>query len=473
MTQTTQSTRIERDSMGEMQVPADAYYGASTQRAALNFPISELRFPREFIRAIGQIKQSAALVNASLGTVDRKIADAIVQAAQEVIDGKLDQHFVVDIFQTGSGTSTNMNANEVIANRANELLGEPRGSHKVHPNDHVNFGQSSNDVIPSAIHLSALVAIEEKLVPALLSLQQALAAKAEEFMPIVKTGRTHLQDATPIRLGQEFDGYAGQIERAIMRLNHAQNELSEIALGGTAVGTGVNTHPEFAARVCKRLSDINGVDVHETGNHFQAQSTLDNVVEASGSLNTLAVSLMKIANDIRWLGSGPRAGIGELELPAVQPGSSIMPGKVNPVIAESVCMVCAQVMGNHTTITIAGQAGNFEINVMMPVIAYNLLQSINLLAAAARNFTRQCIKGLKATSKGPDMVERGLAICTSLAPVIGYDAAAEISKLAHKTGRTVREVAREKTNLSEEELTRILNPESMTMPGLEGGPAGG
>jgi Fumarase len=473
MTQTTQSTRIERDSMGEMQVPANAYYGASTQRAALNFPISELRFPREFIRAIGQIKQSAALVNASLGTVDRKIADAIVLAAQEVIDGKLDQHFVVDIFQTGSGTSTNMNANEVIANRANELLGGTRGSRKVHPNDHVNFGQSSNDVIPSAIHLSALVAIEEKLMPALLDLQQALATKSEEFMPIVKTGRTHLQDATPIRLGQEFDGYAGQIERAIMRLNHAQSELSEIALGGTAVGTGVNTHPEFASRVCERLADINGVDIHETGNHFQAQSTLDNVVEASGSLNTLAVSLMKIANDIRWLGSGPRAGIGELELPAVQPGSSIMPGKVNPVIAESVCMVCAQVMGNHTTITIAGQAGNFEINVMMPVIAYNLLQSINLLAAAARNFAKQCIKGLKATSRGPDMVERGLAICTSLAPVIGYDAAAEISKIAHKTGRTVREVAREKTNLSEEELMRILNPASMTMPGLEGGPAGG
>lgn len=473
MSQTTHDTRVERDSMGEMQVPTNAYYGASTQRAVLNFPISELRFPREFIRALGQIKQAAARVNASLGTIDQAVADAIEQAAGEVIKGDLDKHFVLDIFQTGSGTSTNMNANEVIANRANELLGGERGSRKVHPNDHVNFGQSSNDVIPTAIHLSALVAIEEKLIPALLDLQQALSAKADEFMPVVKTGRTHLQDATPIRLGQEFQGYAGQIERAIIRLNHAQSELSEVALGGTAVGTGVNTHPEFASLVCQRLSDINGVDVHETGNHFQAQSTLDNVVEASGALNTIAVSLMKIANDIRWLGSGPRAGIGELELPAVQPGSSIMPGKVNPVIAESVCMVCAQVIGNHTTITVAGQAGNFEINVMMPVIAYNLLQSINLLAAAARNFTRQCIKGLKATTAGPEMVERGLAICTALAPVIGYDAAADISKQAHKTGKTVREVAREKTNLSEEDLDRILNPENMTQPGLEGGPAGG
>jgi fumarate hydratase class II len=473
MSQTTQGTRTERDSMGEMQVPVDAYFGASTQRAVLNFPISDLRFPREFIRALGQIKQSAALANASLGNIDQHIADAIVQAAQEVIDGKLDNHFVLDIFQTGSGTSTNMNANEVIANRANELLGGERGSRKVHPNDHVNFGQSSNDVIPTAIHLSALVTIEEKLIPALLDLQQALSKKAEEFYPVIKTGRTHLQDATPIRLGQEFEGYAGQIERAIVRLNHAQGELSEVALGGTAVGTGVNTHPDFAARVCARLANINGVEVRETTNHFQAQNTLDNVVEASGVLNTIAVSLMKIANDIRWLGSGPRAGFGEIELPAVQPGSSIMPGKVNPVIAESVCMVCAQVIGNHTTITVAGQSGNFEINVMMPVVAYNLLQSINLLAASARNFTRQCIKDLKATTKGPEMVERGLSICTSLAPVIGYDAAADISKQALKTGKTVREVAREKTNLSDADLDRILNPESMTKPGLDSGPAAG
>jgi len=473
MTNSTEKTRVERDSMGEMQVPINAYYGASTQRAVLNFPISDLRFPRQFIRALGQIKQAAAQVNEALGTVNPQTAEAIVCAAQEVIDGKLDDAFVLDIFQTGSGTSTNMNANEVIANRASELLGGSLGSRKVHPNDAVNFGQSSNDVIPTAIHLSALLSIEQDLIPALQSLQQALQEKAEAFMPVVKTGRTHLQDATPIRLGQEFLGYAGQIERSIARMRHAQSELSEVALGGTAVGTGVNTHPEFAARVCQRLSELNGITIRETSNHFQAQSTLDNVVETSGSLNTLAVSLMKIANDIRWLGSGPRAGIGEIDLPAVQPGSSIMPGKVNPVIAESVCMVCAQVMGNSTTITIAGQAGNFEINVMMPVTAYNLLQSISLLAAVARNFTEQCIKGIQATTKGPEMVERGLAICTTLAPVIGYDAAADISKTAYKTGQTVREVAREKTQLTDAELDRILDPASMTKPGLEGGPAGG
>src|SRR5437588_535275 len=452
----TAETRTERDSMGEMQVPTNAYYGASTQRAVLNFPISDLRFPRQFIRALGQIKQAAARVNAALGTVDPQIAEAIDRAAQEVIDGKLDDNFVLDIFQTGSGTSTNMNANEVIANRASELLGGSRGSRKVHPNDHVNFGQSSNDVIPTAIHLAALVSIEHELIPALLGLQMALEQKADEFMPVVKTGRTHLQDATPIRLGQEFLGYVGQIERAIARMGHAESELSEVALGGTAVGTGVNTHPEFAARVCERLSEMERETVRDASNHLQARSTLDNIVEASGALNTLAVSLMKIANDIRWLGSGPRAGIGEIELPAVQPGSSIMPGKVNPVIAESVCMVCAQVMGNHTTITVAGQSGNFEINVMMPVTAYNILQSISLLAAAARNFTEQCIKGLQATTKGPEMVERGLAICTSLAPVTGYDAAADISKVAYKTGKTVRAVAGEQTRHSEQELAGLL-----------------
>jgi fumarate hydratase, class II len=466
VTNTLENTRTERDSMGEMQVPVDAYYGASTQRAVLNFPISDLRFPRQFIQALGQIKQSAAVVNGGMGHIDAQIAEAIQRAAQEVIDGKLDAHFVLDIFQTGSGTSMNMNANEVIANRASELLGGSRGSRKVHPNDHVNFGQSSNDVIPTTIHLAALIGIEHQLIPALEKMKAALEAKAEEFMPIVKTGRTHLQDATPIRLGQEFLGHAGQIERGIARMRHAAQELSEVALGGTAVGTGVNTHPEFSAQVCARLSQLNGLNIHETSNHFQAQSTLDNIVEASGSLNTLAVSMMKIANDVRWLGSGPRAGIGEIELPEVQPGSSIMPGKVNPVIAESVTMVCAQVMGNHTTITVAGQAGNFEINVMMPVAAYNLLQSINLLATSANNFTEQCIKGIKATTRGPEMVERGLAICTSLAPVIGYDAAAKIAKEAAKTGKTIREVAREKTDLSEADLDRILDPASMTKPGL-------
>jgi len=466
MTQTQARTRIERDSMGPVEVPADAYYGGQTMRAVQNFPISALRFPRAFVKALGQIKLAAAQVNVELGLLDPRLGAAIVQAAQEVVDGRHDSQFVVDIFQTGSGTSTNMNANEVIANRAIEILGGERGSKKpVHPNDHVNQGQSSNDVIPTAIHLAALVTMQNELVPALEKLEAALRQKAHEFMGVVKTGRTHLQDATPIRLGQEFAGYADQVKRGRARVRHAQEEMSEVALGGTAVGTGVNTHPAFARGVCAKLSATCGVDVHETDGHFQAQSTLDNCVEASGALNTLAVSLMKIANDMRWLGSGPRAGIGEIALPEVQPGSSIMPGKVNPVIPESVCMVCGQVMGNDVTITIGGQAGNFEINVMMPVVAYNLLQSIALLASAADNFVEQCIAGLKATERGPQMVERGLAICTALAPRIGYDAAAEIAKEAARSGRTIREVAGERTSLSEEELTRILDPVAMTEPG--------
>ncbi|MCH7652192.1 MAG: class II fumarate hydratase [Chloroflexi bacterium] len=349
-----QKYRTERDSMGEFQVPADAYYGANTMRAVINFPISDLRFPRSFIRALGQIKQAAAEVNLELGLLDAEPASAIAAASQEVIDGGLDDQFVVDIFQTGSGTSTNMNVNEVISNRAIEILGGELGSRTpVHPNDHVNIGQSSNDVIPTAIHVSALKGIHDDLIPALKQLMAGLNAKAKEFMPVVKTGRTHLQDATPVRLGQEFEGHAGQIERGIQRLRHAESELAEVALGGTAVGTGVNTHPEFAGRVCEKLSKMLGVKVYETKNHFQAQSTLDNVVEVSGALKTVAVSLMKISNDIRWLGSGPRGGIGEIELPEVQPGSSIMPGKVNPVIPESVCQVAAQVIGNDATIAIA------------------------------------------------------------------------------------------------------------------------
>ena len=463
-------SRIERDSMGELTVPADTYYGAQTARAVASFPISDLRFPRSFIRALGQIKMAAAQVNAELGLLDGKLSEAIVRAAQEVADGKFDDQFVVDVFQTGSGTSTNMNANEVISNRAIEVLGGVIGSRSpVHPNDHVNLGQSSNDVIPTAIHISALRATRDGLVPALEKLQAELERKAREFMPVVKTGRTHLQDATPIRLGQEFLGYAGQIERGIERLRHAQEELSEVALGGTAVGTGVNTHPEFAKRVCARLSDMLGVPVRETSNHFQAQSSLDAVVEASGALKTVAVSLMKVSNDIRWLGSGPRAGLGEIELPAVQPGSSIMPGKVNPVIPESVCQVAAQVIGNDATIAVAGQSGNFEINVMMPVSAYNLLQSIELLAAASLNLADQCVSGLSATQRGPEMVERGLAIVTTLVPHIGYDAAAAIAKEAQASGETVKEVAIRRTDLSEEELDRILDPGSMTEPGLSGG----
>ena len=462
--------RLERDSMGEFEVPADAYYGAQTMRAVVNFPISDLRFSRAFIRAMGLIKQAAAEVNLELGLLDGRLAEAIGKASQEIAEGKLDDQFVVDIFQTGSGTSTNMNANEVISNRAIEVLGGEIGSRTpVHPNDHVNIGQSSNDVIPTAIHISALASIEGHLIPALQGLQSELEARAAEFMPVIKTGRTHLQDATPIRLGQEFAGYAGQIERGIARLRHAQDELSEVALGGTAVGTGVNTHPQFAEKVCARLSDRLGVPIRETASHFQAQNSLDAIVEASGSLKTLAVSLMKICNDIRWLGSGPRAGLGEIELPEVQPGSSIMPGKVNPVIPESVCQVAAQVIGNDATIAVAGQSGNFEINVMMPVAAHNLLQSIDLMASATRNLTDQCIKGLKATDKGPEMVEKGLAIATSLVPHIGYDAAAAIAKEAQSTGKTVKEVAAERTDLSAEELEDILDPSSMTEPGLSTG----
>ncbi|MGE3600554.1 MAG: class II fumarate hydratase [Dehalococcoidia bacterium] len=472
-TEATSNTRIERDSMGEMSVPTDAYYGASTMRAVLNFPISDLRKPRAFVRALGQIKQAAARVNHDLGLVDERIAEAIVAASQEVIDGKLDDHFVLDVFQTGSGTSTNMNANEVIANRASEALGGGRGSRAVHPNDHVNFGQSSNDVIPTAMHVAALSEIEHRLIPALQVLEHDLRAKSAEFWDIVKTGRTHLQDATPVRLGQEFLGFAGQVERGIKRLRAAQEDLGEVALGGTAVGTGVNTHPEFARRVTAILTDLNGVAIRETENHFQAQATIDSIVAASGVLRVVAISLMKIANDIRWMGSGPRAGIGELALPEVQPGSSIMPGKVNPVIAESVIQVGAQVLGNDLSVSLAGQWGNFELNTMLPVAAYNLLQSIELLAASAENFAVQLVRGLSATDQGPTMVERGLMIGTSLAPIIGYEAAAEIAKYAAKTGKTIREVAKEKTALSDEELDRVLDPIAMTQPGLTGAPAGG
>ena len=463
----TTSTRVEQDSMGEMEVPSDAYYGASTMRAVLNFPISGLRFPRGFVRALGLIKGAAAEVNTELDLLDSGLSSAIAEAAGEVAEGRLDSQFVVDIFQTGSGTSTNMNANEVIANRAIELLGGEIGSRDpVHPNDHVNLGQSSNDVIPTAIHLAALEGIRGDLIPALGHLQSSLDRKAEEFMPIVKTGRTHLQDATPVRLGQEFVGYSGQIERGIRRLLTASESLSEVALGGTAVGTGVNTHPEFAAKMCARLSDGLGTTVRETDNHFQAQSSLDAVVECSGALKTLAVSLMKIANDIRWLGSGPRGGIGEIDLPEVQPGSSIMPGKVNPVIPESVCQVVAQVIGNDAAIAIAGQSGNFEINVMMPVAAHNVLESIDILATSSRNLADQCISGLTATERGPQMVHRGLAIVTTLVPHVGYDAAAAIAKEAQATGKTVKEIAAVRTELSDKEMDEILDPETMTDPRL-------
>ena len=470
---TDQKVRIERDSMGPMEVPIDAYYSASTRRAELNFPISDLRFPRSFIRALALIKLAAAKVNTDLGLLDGTVGNSIVEAAQEVGHGQFDDHFVVDVFQTGSGTSTNTNANEVIANRATEIMGGERGSRLVHPNDHVNMGQSSNDVIPTAIHLSALAQINEKLIPALETLRNALQEKSDEFWPIIKTGRTHLQDATPIRMGQGFKGFAGQMEYSVQRLRHTQDGLSQVALGGTAVGTGVNTHPEFSRRVCQLLSETTGVLVRETDNHFQAQNTLDAVVDASGALRTVAVSLHKIANDIRWMGCGPRAGIGELLLPEVQPGSSIMPGKINPVIAESVIQVAAQVIGNDATVSLAGQGGYFELNTMMPVAAYNLLQSISLLASSANNFADQCVKGLQATERGPGMVERGLMLGTALSPAIGYDKAAEIVKEASASGSTIREVARKRTSLTDEQLDELLDPGKMTEPGLGVGPAGG
>ena len=467
------ATRTERDSMGPMEVPEEALYGASTMRAVLNFPISDLRFSRTFIRALVLIKKAAAEVNADLGLLDPKLAAAAAQAAQSVADGRHDGEFVVDIFQTGSGTSTNMNANEVIATLATDLLGGERGSRLVHPNDHVNMGQSSNDVIPTAIHAAALIGLANDLVPALEELHTALLDKSKEYWPIVKTGRTHLQDATPIRLGQEFLGFAGQVKRGLKRLAHAQEELSEVALGGTAVGTGVNCHPEFPARVCERVSNATGINIRETENHFQAQNSIDAIVEASGSIRTVALSLYKIANDITWMGTGPRAGIGELVLPEVQPGSSIMPGKVNPVIPEALLQVIAHVVGNDLAIVQSAQRSFFELNTMLPVAAHNLLESIALLASATGNFTTQCLTGLQPTSHGHDMVEKGLMLGTALVPVIGYDKAAGLAKEAAKSGRTIREAALELTDLTDAELDEILKPEKMTEPGLGGGPTGG
>jgi len=457
------SYRTERDFAGELRVPATVLYGAQTHRAIESFPISNLRFPHRFIRVLGMIKKASAEVNGELGLLDAKLKDAIASAAREVANGDLDQHFVVDVFQTGSGTNTNMNANEVIANRANQILGGALGSKSpVHPNDHVNKGQSSNDVIPTTIHLSALLSIEEDLLPALEKLRSVLEEKSRELDDVVKTGRTHLQDATPIRLGQEFEGYAGQIEREVTRLSQTREGLSEVALGGTAVGTGINTHPEFAARVCARLSERLAVEIHETRNHFQAQSSLDGVVFASGALKTIAVSLLKIANDIRWMSSGPRAGLGEITLPETSLSSSIMPGKSNPVIAESVCQVAARVIGNDATITLGGQYGNFEINVMMPVMAYSLLESIEILSTATTNFADRCVTGIRPTGNGPATVEQGPMMATALVPVIGYDKVAEVSKEAHDSGRTVHEVARQMTDLSDEDLSFLLNARRMT-----------
>ena len=459
--------RIEKDSMGAVRVPKQAYYGAQTQRAVENFPVSGIGFPAEFIHALGTIKCAAAAVNEELGLLEPTIAGAIRSAAAEVIAGKLDKEFVVDIFQTGSGTSTNMNANEVIANRALELLGKPRGSKEIHANDHVNMGQSSNDTIPTAMHMAALRAIRRKLLPALEKLHAALRVKAAEFDPIVKIGRTHLADATPIRLEQEFSGYARQIELSLERMKAASGGLEELALGGTAVGTGINTHPEFPSRTIKKIAQMTELPFREAENHFEAQAAKDAVVQVSGSLKTLAVSLTKIANDIRWLASGPRCGIGEIGLPDTQPGSSIMPGKVNPVMCESVLQVAAFVIGCDTTITLCGQAGNFELNVMMPVMALRLQEAIEFTASVVKAFTEKCIVGIEANKERCQaMVEQSLAMVTALAPVIGHDNAAEIAKEAFTTGKTVREVALTHKIMPPAQLSKILAPWRMTEPGI-------
>jgi fumarate hydratase, class II len=471
------TTRTEKDSLGEMQVPADALYGAQTQRAVENFPISELRFPRSFIAALGTIKKAAAETNVELELVDAEVAAAIVRAADEVIRGDHDAQFVIDIFQTGSGTSTNMNTNEVIANRAIQLRGGRIGEKGVHPNDHVNAGQSSNDVIPTAMQVAACVAIREELIPALEELRDSLQRKAREFDHIVKSGRTHLMDATPVRLGQEFGGYAAQIEFGMRRLRAAERDLLELPLGGTAVGTGVNTPAEFAAKAIARIAQSTGIEFVEASNHFERQGTRDTIVYAHGALNTLAVSLMRIANDIRLLGSGPRAGLNEITLPAIQPGSSIMPGKVNPVIPEAVTMVAAQVMGNHTTITVGGQGSYFELNVMMPVMSYAMLQSISLLSTASRALAGKCVDGITANEdRCRELLEGNLSLATALAPKIGYDEAAAIAKQAFKEGKTAREVARERAVLPDAELDNVLDARAMTEPGIPGGkpmPGGG
>lgn len=468
------STRTENDSLGEMQVPADALYGAQTQRAVENFPISELRFPRSFIAALGIIKKAAAETNLELGLLDDDVAHAIIRAADEVIRGDHDDQFVVDIFQTGSGTSTNMNTNEVIATRASRIRGD---GGKVHPNDHVNAGQSSNDVIPTAMQVAACVSIRQELIPALHQLRDSLDAKAREFDNIVKSGRTHLMDATPVRLGQEFGGYAAQIEFGIRRLGEAERDLLELPLGGTAVGTGINTPADFAGKAITRIAKSTGIEFTEATNHFERQGTRDTIVYAHGALNTLAVSLMRIAHDIRWLGSGPRAGLNEITLPSIQPGSSIMPGKVNPVIPEAVTMVAAQVMGNHTTITVGGLGSYFELNVMMPVMAHAMLQSVALMAAASRAFAEKCVDGITANEERcRELLEGNLSLATALAPKIGYDDAAAIAKQAFREGRTAREVARERQVLPDDELDRVLDARAMTEPGIPGGkpmPGGG
>jgi fumarate hydratase class II len=455
--------RIEYDSMGEMSVPSEAYFGAQTARAMENFQVSGQRFPAIFIKALGIIKWAAAEANMELEILDKVKGKAISKAAQEVLEGKWDDQFVLDIFQTGSGTSVNMNANEVIANRACELLGGKKGDKSlVHPNDDVNKGQSSNDVIPTAMHISIIETSLQMLLPSLRKLEFELESKSSEFAEVIKIGRTHLQDATPILLGQEFGGYKAMISKSTERIEQALEGIREVALGGTAVGTGINTHPKFAASAIEKMNEHTGFGLREADNHFEAQSSKDAVVACSGSLKGLAVSLMKIANDIRWLASGPRAGIGEIILPELQPGSSIMPGKINPIIPEVVLQVAVQVIGNDAVITAAGFSGNFELNVMMPVMIRNILDSIQLLARSSGAFASKCISGIKANrEKCWENIEKSLAMATPLAVKIGYDEAAKIATEAYKTGKTIRELVLDRRILSEEDVAEMLKIESM------------
>ena len=455
--------RIEKDSMGELKVPADAKWGAQTQRAIENFPISGLTMPRQFIAALGLVKWAAAGANAELGLIKTEIAIAIQKVALEVAAGEHDREFPIDVFQTGSGTSSNMNANEVIANLASANLGKD-----VHPNDHVNMSQSSNDVIPTCVHVSAAMTINDKLLPALEHFGTVLAEKSEETARIVKTGRTHLMDAMPVTVGQELDGWRHQVESGATRLRESMKRLTGIAQGGTAVGTGINAHPKFGDKVAVLLSEQTGIEFHPAASRFEAMSSQDTAVEVSGQLRVLAVSLTKIANDLRWMNSGPLAGIGEIELPALQPGSSIMPGKVNPVIPEAVAMVCAQVVGNDATIAMGGQSGNFQLNVMLPVVAYNLVQSIEILANASVCLADSSIAGFKVNVDNINAaLDRNPILVTALNPVIGYEKGAAVAKQAYKEGRPIKDVAREMTDLSEEELDRLLDPAGLTEGGIK------
>jgi len=457
--------RIEKDSLGDVKVPADALYGAQTQRAIDNFPVSGIRFPHVFIRALGLIKAAAAEVNAELGLLEPRTAQAIRQAALEIVEGKWDDHFPLDIFQTGSATSTNMNANEVLARRATQLLGG--SGTKVHPNNHVNMGQSSNDVIPSAIHISAFLHVTELLLPSLKHLNKVIKKREPEFRDVVKTGRTHLMDAVPILLSQEMGGWAFQVAQAIERLESCLPRLAMLSIGGTAVGTGINAPTGFGRRVVDKIVQRTRHPFAETNNHFAAQATMDTAVELSGHLKATASSFMKIANDIRWMNSGPVAGLGEISLPALQPGSSIMPGKVNPVICEAMMMACAQVIGNDVVITVCNQHGNFELNVMLPVIAHNLLQSITLLGNAARLFADKVVASFTVNRERTEaLVGQNPVLVTVLNPVIGYEKAAQIAQKAYAEGRSLKDVAAEMTNLSKEELDRLLDPRKMTEGGI-------